>query len=155
MSRKFHVAANGFDADLLEPYTYRAPVSTSPLVLTHAGNLDGARNPLPLLEGLAACLRNGHVPADGIRLGLVGKIASTFDIAAAIERLGLTGIVTVTPPVSHETSLQLLAASHVLVVIQPDTALQVPAKLYRVHRTSPPHLRARRRGRGRAHRPRR
>jgi glycosyltransferase involved in cell wall biosynthesis len=130
MSRKFHVAANGFDADLLEPYAYSAPVSTSPLVLTHAGNLYGARNPLPLLEGLAACLRNGHVPADGIRLALVGKIASTFDIAAAIARLGLTGIVTVTPPVSHETSLQLLAASHVLVVIQPDTALQVPAKLY-------------------------
>jgi glycosyltransferase involved in cell wall biosynthesis len=130
MARKFHVAANGFDADLLEPYARTDAVTTSPLVLTHAGNLYGARNPLPLLEGLAACLRNGDVPADGIRLALVGKIAGTFDIAATIERLGLSGVVTVTPPVSHETSLQLLAASHVLVVIQPDTALQVPAKLY-------------------------
>jgi hypothetical protein len=99
-------------------------------VLTHAGNLYGARNPLPLLEGLATCLRDGRIPADGIRLALVGKIASTFDVGAAIARLGLTGVVSVTPPVSHDTSLGLLSASHVLVVIQPDTALQVPAKLY-------------------------
>ena len=130
MSRKFHVVANGFDADLLEPYARMRPAAAPPLVLTHAGNLYGARNPLPLLEGLAACIREGRIPADGIRLALVGKIASAFDVGAAIARLGLTGVVTVTPPVPHDTSLRLLSASHVLVVIQPDTALQVPAKLY-------------------------
>lgn len=130
LAHKFHVAANGYDADLLEPYARMLPAPAPPLVLTHAGNLYGARNPLPLLEGLAACLRDGRVPADGIRLTLVGKIGAGFDVGAAIERFGLGGIVTVTPPVSHETSLRLLAASHVLVVIQPDTALQVPAKLY-------------------------
>jgi glycosyltransferase involved in cell wall biosynthesis len=130
VSRRFHAVANGYDADLLEPYAAACPPPAPPLVLTHAGNLYGARNPLPLLEGLARCIRSGDVPADGIRLALVGKIASTFDVGAAILRLGLTGVVTVTPPVAHDTSLGLLSASHVLVVIQPDTALQVPAKLY-------------------------
>jgi glycosyltransferase involved in cell wall biosynthesis len=130
MSAKFHVVTNGYDADLLEPYGRARPAATPPLVLTHAGNLYGARNPLPLLEGLAACIREGRIPADGIRLDLVGKIGPAVDVGAAIARLGLTGVVTVTPPVSHDTALRLLSASHVLVVIQPETALQVPAKLY-------------------------
>jgi glycosyltransferase involved in cell wall biosynthesis len=130
MSRKFHVVTNGYDADLLEAYAGARPAAVAPLVCTHAGNLYGARNPLPLLEGLAACIREGRIPADGIRLVLVGKIGPALDVGAAIARLGLTGIVTVTPPVSHDTALRLLAASHVLVVIQPETALQVPAKLY-------------------------
>ena len=33
-------------------------------------------------------------------------------------------------PCSHHESLRLLAASHVLVVIQPVTTLQIPVKLY-------------------------
>ena len=130
MSRKFHVVTNGYDADLLEAYAGAGPAGVAPLVCTHAGNLYGARNPLPLLEALAACIREGRIPADGIRLVLVGKIGPAFDVGAAIEALGLTGVVTVTPPVSHDTALRLLSASHVLVVIQPETALQVPAKLY-------------------------
>ncbi len=129
-ARKFHVVANGYDAHLLEPHARARPAATPPLVLTHAGNLYGARNPLPLLEGLALCIRDGRVPADGIRLALVGKIASAFEVDAAILRLGLTGVVSVTPPVTHDASLRRLAASHVLVVIQPDTGLQAPAKLY-------------------------
>jgi glycosyltransferase involved in cell wall biosynthesis len=130
VSRTFHVVANGYDADVLEPWASARPAAPEPLVLTHAGNLYGARDPLPLLEALARGIREGRIPADGVRLALVGKIAATFDVGAAIDRLGLTGIVSVTPPVSHEASLRRLAASHVLVVIQPDTALQVPAKLY-------------------------
>ena len=79
----------------------RVAAATSPLVLTHAGNLYGARNPLPLLEGLAACLRDGRLPARGIRLDLVGKVAASFDVDAAIARLGLSGVVIRTPPVAH------------------------------------------------------
>ncbi len=127
---KFHVVANGYDADVVEPYANSAPGPAPPVILTHAGNLYGARNPLPLLEGLATCLRNGTIPTGGIRLNLVGKIASAFGVDHAIDGSASQAPVTRTPPVAHEESLSILAASHVLVVIQPDTALQVPAKLY-------------------------
>jgi glycosyltransferase involved in cell wall biosynthesis len=127
---RFHVVTNGYDADVVEPYANAAPAATPSLILTHAGNLYGARNPLPLLEALARCFETGAIPPSGIRLGLVGKIAPDFEVDAAIARLGLAGAVTRTPPVTHGASLRILAASHVLVVIQPDTSLQVPAKLY-------------------------
>jgi glycosyltransferase involved in cell wall biosynthesis len=130
ISRRFHVVANGYDADILEPYANASPTAAPPLILTHAGNLYGARDPMPLLQGLAKCLHEGSVPPDRIRLNLVGKIASVFDVDNAIVRLGLSGTVTRTPPVTHDESLRMLAASHVLVVIQPHTKVQVPAKLY-------------------------
>lgn len=130
ISKRFHVVANGYDADILEPYASAVPTAASPLIVTHAGNLYGARNPVPLLEGLGKCLREGSIPSDGIRLRLVGKIASVFNVDQAIARLGLNDIVIRTAPVTHDESLAILAASHVLVVIQPVTTLQVPAKLY-------------------------
>jgi glycosyltransferase involved in cell wall biosynthesis len=130
ISRRFHVVTNGYDADIVEPYAKASPSAAPPLILTHAGNLYGARDPMPLLQGLAKCFYEGSVPRNGIRLNLVGKIASVFDVDNVIARLGLSGTVTRTPPVSHDESLRILAASHVLVVIQPDTLLQVPAKLY-------------------------
>ena len=58
---------------------------------------------MPLLEGLAKCLDEGSVPRDGIRLNLVGKIATVFDVDQAIARLGLSGTVTRTLPVTHTT----------------------------------------------------
>jgi len=130
VSSRFHVVANGYDADVLEPYAAATPAATPPVILTHAGNLYGARNPTPLLQGLAKCLDDGEVPRDGLRLNFVGKIASEFGIDNVIARLGLGDSVTHTPPVTHAESLRRLAASHVLVVVQPHTRVQVPAKLY-------------------------
>ena len=130
VSSRFHVVANGYDAEVLEPYANATPAATPPVILTHAGNLYGARNPTPLLEGLAKCLDDGDVPRDGLRLNFVGKVASEFGIDNVIARHGLGGSVTQTPPVTHAESLSLLAASHVLVVVQPHTRVQVPAELY-------------------------
>ena len=84
---------NGYDADILEPYAKASPSAAPPLILTHAGNLYGARDPMPLLQGLAKCLHEGSVPRNGIRLNLVGKIATVFDVDHAIARLGLSGTV--------------------------------------------------------------
>lgn len=127
---KFHVVANGYDAEIVGRFAGATPPAAPPLILTHAGNLYGHRDPTPLLEGLAWCIRDEIVPRDTIRLNLVGKISPQFNVPATIARLGLGDVVTTTPPVSHAESLAILAASHVLVVIQPDTALQIPAKLY-------------------------
>jgi glycosyltransferase involved in cell wall biosynthesis len=130
VAKRFHVVANGYDADILEPHANASPAIPPPLILTHAGNLYGGRDPLPLLQGLAKCLHDGVVPQNGIRLNLVGKVGSVFDVGGAITRLGLDGCVTRTLPVSHDESLRMLAASHVLVAIQPGTTLQIPVKLY-------------------------
>jgi glycosyltransferase involved in cell wall biosynthesis len=130
IAKKFHVVTNGYDPDILRPYASLEPNHDPPLVLTHAGALYAQRNPLPLLEALAKCIHDGRIPRGSVRLQLIGKSVGRFDIAATIQRLDLSDTVVQIPPVGHATCLEMLAASHVLVAIQPGSSLQVPAKLY-------------------------
>ena len=152
VAKKFHVVTNGYDPDILRPYSSQEPSHELPLVLTHAGALYAQRNPLPLLEALAKCIHDGRIPRGSVRLQLIGKSIGRFDIAGTIRRLDLGDTVVQIPPVSHATSLEMLAASHVLVAIQPGSAVQVPAKLYEVHRlTSSDSCSRGRRRRGASH----
>jgi glycosyltransferase involved in cell wall biosynthesis len=99
-------------------------------VLCHTGNLYQARDPRPLLRALAAVLQGGTIPADAYRLQLVGGAGGEFDAVGEVARLGLTEAVEFVPPVSHGESLGYLRAADILLVVQPDTAVQVPVKLY-------------------------
>lgn len=129
---KFVTIPNGFDSDALERGV-RLVARTAPdgtLVLCHTGNLYQARDPRPLLRALARVLSDGSMPADAIRLQFVGGAGGEFDTSGEVARLGLTQAVEFVPPVSHGESLGYLRAADVLLVVQPDTAVQVPVKLY-------------------------
>jgi len=129
---KFLTIPNGFDRDALDsgvkPVSRTAPAGT--LVLCHTGNLYQARDPRPLLRALAAVLQGGTIPPDAYRLQLVGGAGGEFDAVGEVARLGLTEAVEFVPPVSHGESLGYLRAADILLVVQPDTAVQVPVKLY-------------------------
>ena len=60
------------------------------------------------------------------------KTAATpiTSIASTIAKRHLEEFVTLVPQVSHRESLRRLASSHALLLIQPDTHLQVPGKLF-------------------------
>jgi glycosyltransferase involved in cell wall biosynthesis len=130
--KKFVAIPNGFDSDALERGVRSATRTAPPhtLVLCHTGSLYQARDPRPLLRALAVVLQDGQVPGDAYRLQLVGGAGGSFDTAGEVARLGLTHAVEFVPPVSHGESLGYLRAADVLLVVQPDTAVQVPVKLY-------------------------
>ena len=132
IASKFLAIPNGFDTDALDrgvrPVARTAPQES--LVLCHTGSLYQARDPRPLLRALATVLTDGSMPADGIRLQLVGGAGGEFDTAGEVARLGLAHAVEFVPPVSHGESLGYLRAADILLVVQPDTAVQVPVKLY-------------------------
>ncbi|MEO5957337.1 MAG: hypothetical protein ABIR36_16830 [Nitrospiraceae bacterium] len=50
-----------------------------------------------------------------------------MQLAKALEERGVLRLV---PPVSHQECLQEMARSNVLLILQPDYPLQVPAKIY-------------------------
>lgn len=132
MTSKFVAIPNGFDSDALERGV-RAVERTAPqgtLVLCHTGNLYQARDPRPLLRALATVLTEGLMPADAFRLQLVGGAGGEFDTTNEVRRLGIAHAVEFVPPVSHGESLGYLRAADILLVVQPNTAVQVPVKLY-------------------------
>lgn len=126
---KFACVPNGFDsADLV---TERRGPAGDGLTIRHMGSLYAKRDPRPFLRALAAAVAAGEVPADRTLVEFVGENhRPAFARADVLAAMGLAGIVRFLPPVGHREALAAQAAADAVLVLQPDTALQVPAKLF-------------------------
>jgi glycosyltransferase involved in cell wall biosynthesis len=60
----------------------------------------------------------------------LGSIDSKFDMHGWVREYKVDPIVRIEPPVAHNQYLKALFSADVLVLIQPDTDLQVPSKLF-------------------------
>ncbi len=98
--------------------------------LAHTGALYKRRDPQGLLRAVAMLRDRGEIGPETFALYLVGPHSSYLRVPETVRELNLEGLVHVVPPVEHLESLRYLARSHVLVLIQPDTDLQVPAKVF-------------------------
>ncbi|MGH8583359.1 MAG: glycosyltransferase [Gammaproteobacteria bacterium] len=130
VSPKLHCVTNGFDSDLFRRYDGIQPPAGECLTVTHAGSLYGARDPTGLLTALSRAMSRGRIPGDGIRLKLIGSNTAEADLAAKVRELRLESVVQLQAPLPHGECLSVMAASHVLLVIQPEATVQVPAKMY-------------------------
>jgi hypothetical protein len=103
----------------------------STLELCHFGTVYGNRSPLALFRAIEELLVEGMAQASRLRLRFVGAWdvhdSDCMQLAKALEERGVLKLV---PPVSHQECLQEMARSNVLLILQPDYPLQVPAKIY-------------------------
>jgi glycosyltransferase involved in cell wall biosynthesis len=99
-------------------------------VITHGGSLYRKRDPRPFLTAVAELLKEKVISENELVVRFVGGVDSKFDMHGWVRGLGLEAAVRIDPPVSHPKYLELLASSDLLLVIQPDTDLQVPSKLF-------------------------
>ena len=130
LSGKFTAITNGFDRHLVEPHRVAMPPVDDGVRMIHAGTLYRERDPRPFLRALSRVRRQGRIPEGGLRVTFLGGISAGFSVPPLIAELGLERVVQLVPSVPHSESLKALAASHVLLAVQPGTDLQVPVKLY-------------------------
>lgn len=130
VSGKLHCVTNGYDSTFFDKYAEIRPRQDGSLTITHAGSLYGARNPIPLLTALASAVEKERMPRGSICVNLIGTHGAEFSITQTVAKLNLESAVKLLPPVPYDECLRHMAASHVLLVIQPDTQIQVPAKMY-------------------------
>ena len=128
-ARKFHVVYNGCDPTDFKRITREN--GDDRFMLLHAGTLYGGRSPVALLRAVAAiCNRN----PDYRRRLSVRFVGSTslpdLDLPTLCRELGLEGVVQLHPRVGREESLDEMRNASALLVIQPGTAMAIPAKLY-------------------------
>jgi glycosyltransferase involved in cell wall biosynthesis len=122
--------ANGYDDHVVAAYRDRATPASGVFWITHAGSLYGQRDALPLVEALARAVSAGALRRGAVRLRLVGSLIDPDRLRSRLADLDMASDVEILPPVSHENSLEYLAASNALLVVQPGTELQVPVKLF-------------------------
>ncbi len=98
--------------------------------LVHTGALYKKRNPGGLLKAIALLRDRKKIDPSNFKLYLVGRCSTYLRVPDMVKDLLLDDLVHLVPPVKHIDSLRYLARSHVLLLIQPDTDLQVPAKIF-------------------------
>jgi glycosyltransferase involved in cell wall biosynthesis len=131
---------NGFDPE--ERFGPMTIPQRRELILTHAGTLYEERTAVPLLESMQRVWDAGRVPVDGVKVRLIGSASGAClpnrEFLDRAKRQGWLDLVT--SPVPRDEALAAMRGSDALLIVQPQTALQVPAKLFEYLLTGRPIL---------------
>jgi Glycosyl transferase 4-like domain len=140
LAEKFMTITNGFDSeappsvvDTLGTSERLQPVSPARcgMELSHFGTVYGNRNPLPLLQAVKALLEEGRLTKDQLRLRFVGDWLVVNDACDRLARvLEAHGVLRREPAIPHDECLRQMASTPVLLILQPASPLQIPAKIY-------------------------
>ena len=132
-AERFITITNGFDPDMIDGIEAMLdankkcrPTDDMPFTLVHAGALYGRRDPRALIDALAILKERG----ENVAFQQVGGCSDRFDMNNILKSHPAKQRIEIIPRQPHAKAMQYLAAADGLVVIQPDTELQVPGKLY-------------------------
>jgi Glycosyl transferase 4-like domain len=130
---KFVVITNGYPQEMaLHPAIDDASANPpSVLEFSHFGTVYGHRSPLALFQAVHALMSEGALDHTRLTLRFVGvwdvDDLTCNQLAKSLEERGVLQRV---PPIPHQACLKEMAKSDVLLILQPDYPLQVPAKIY-------------------------
>jgi glycosyl transferase family 4 len=127
---KFQLMWNGFDPEeRIQPL----PIpSRNFRVLTHVGELYGGRNTTPILESIARLIAAKRFPKGSVHVRLIGPAqADCLPSPEFIQRARSEGwLDLVTEQIPRYQARQVAQTSDCLLLLQPQSAVQVPGKLF-------------------------
>jgi Glycosyltransferase Family 4 len=130
LADKVHLLWNGFDPELrIEPL----PLPARPQrVFSHVGELYEGRTVAPLIEAVARLISTGRVAPGSLQIQLVGPAAAACLPGESLMREGeAKGWLKVVPKqIPRDEAQQISQTSDGLLIIQPQSAIQVPGKLF-------------------------
>jgi sugar transferase (PEP-CTERM/EpsH1 system associated) len=129
-AHRFHAVMNGCD-----PGEFDAPGATPSaperFVLLHAGTLYGGRSPLPMLEAVAALVKEDPQIAGRLRVRFLGSTSFPgLDLPRVCATLGLSAIVEFAARVERTESLREMQRASALLILQGGTSMAIPGKFY-------------------------
>ncbi len=127
-SKVVHIS-NGYNSDLFEGLKYSRKEDNR-FVVSHVGSLYANRSPLPLLRSIALLKNKGLLSNDNFILRFVGNVSVSGVNQNLTINMGIDDLVQFYKQVPHSQALQVLAESDLLLIIQPGTKLQIPAKIF-------------------------
>lgn len=137
IDQKCFALPNGFDPEILRRGTDEADhevtqvQATTGYELCHFGTVYGKRTPGKLFQAISELYQVGALKPDNLRLRFVGAWESTDEACNTLaQSLEKEGLLKRESPMPHELCVRHMKQASVLVVVQPDSPLQVPGKIY-------------------------
>ena len=130
LNDRIHLIWNGFD-----PEERIQPLPVPPRdykLLSHTGELYNGRNVAPILESLARLIAAGRLAAESVRVRLIGPVQpDSIPGPEFIHRAKTEGwLDLVTEQMPQWEARQIAQTSDGLLLLQPQSAVQVPGKLF-------------------------
>lgn len=128
---KFYAIPNGFDPDQLRSITELVHENShchtnGSIHLCHTGTLYGRRDLRPIAAAVGRLAASGYQ----ITLEQIGDVGQRTQLLDFLRENRLEDCVQLQDQMPHDQMLRRLARADLLVIIQPDTKIQVPAKLF-------------------------
>lgn len=127
---KFCCIPNGYDNDLMEQVsgmsTNRANTLPKRFTILHPGSLYRRRDPTPILSALASLKARGH----DVCFHQLGHCDPAFGLENLAKQLNIEDNLEVSSAIPHQQMLQRMMDVDAFCLVQPDTDLQVPGKLF-------------------------
>ena len=140
---KFKVFSNGYDPDDFKHIIksdFSAP-DKDYIYFVHLGTLYKKRDPSNLFKAIAELINEGVLNPQQVVFEFIGTVARELrGIYDLVKELKLQEVVRFSPPVPFKDSLQTMYKADGLLLIQPGTDLQIPAKLFEYMVTGKPIL---------------
>lgn len=129
---RIRVVTCGYDPnDVSEAVSEDNAQPTQRFTVTHTGTFYKQRTPLHFLKAVKLLFDEGRLPKDAIRINLIGNMPVVDpELELLLADPAIAQAVHCQSWVPHAEALQCLGTSDALLLVQPDTRLQIPAKLY-------------------------
>lgn len=128
-ARKLHVIPNGFDPE--DAPRARDIPARSQKMIVHAGGLYHGRTPNAIIEALSRLRANGTPEAQAAKILLVGHVdVKTGLDQARYDAAQREGWLQMLAQVPRSEAQRLLEEADALLLVQPQTDVQVPGKLF-------------------------
>lgn len=138
--------SNGFEREMFTEDDSKNKAAASAATcegyeLCHFGTVYGKRTPRVLFQAIWEMFQDGNLKPESIRLRFVGGWDTTDqECERYAHNLEQQGFLRREPSISHSQCVQQMKQSSVLLVLQPDSPLQVPAKIFEYIATGRPLL---------------
>lgn len=137
---KFKLFSNGYDPDDF-PLGGVIP-KTEPrnfIRMVHLGTLYKKRDPMPFIRAIEQLRNDGLLDNISFRVDFIGTLTPRFArLPQEVKELSLDDVIHFSPPVSFAESIRTMYDADILLLIQPETHLQIPAKLFEYMYTRKP-----------------
>ncbi|APF17851.1 glycosyl transferase group 1 [Caldithrix abyssi DSM 13497] len=129
---KFQLFYNGFDPDDFQVEVEEDERDVrGPFRFVHLGTLYKRRNPETLFMAIKNLHEQKQISPGKVRFEFIGSVVSELQfIFKKVKELQIEDYVTFKPPVSFQESIRTMFQADALLLIQPETDLQIPAKMF-------------------------
>ena len=126
---KLHVICNGFDPD--DAPSARELPPRKQKVIVHAGALYHGRNPDFFIESLSRLRKRGMTEASSVSILLLGAVDAKAGLDAALyDEAERDGWLELRPAVPKRESQRMMEEADGLLLVQPQSNIQIPGKLF-------------------------